>query len=119
MSDPFHALTSTADWTDALDRSADTPVLIYKHSSACPVSTQAQTEVQELAEAVPDLPVYRVVVQEHRTVSDEIEETLGVRHETPQALLLSDRTAVFDTSHFDVTAETLRDALDDAAVSSE
>jgi bacillithiol system protein YtxJ len=86
------------------------PVLIFKHSSACSVSASAEDEMHRLA-AKTDVPVYKLVVQRSRALSDEIAESLGVRHETPQALVLVDGEAVFDTSHFDVTVETLQDAL--------
>lgn len=111
MSDaPFHTLTSDADWTEALAQSEETPVLIFKHSSTCPVSGQANTEMTELVED-EDVQVYRVVVQDHRSVSDEIEADLDVRHETPQAILLHEKEPVFDTSHFNVTADRLREEL--------
>jgi len=107
---PFFSLAGDADWTEALERSEDTPVLIFKHSSACPVSAEANQEVQALAQS-DDVPVYRVVVQKNRAVSDDIAEMLGVRHETPQAIVVRNREPVFDTSHFNVTAETLREEL--------
>jgi bacillithiol system protein YtxJ len=110
MSDPFRSLTSDAEWDDAQAASADAPVLIFKHSNACPVSAQAHDEMAQLAEDA-DLPVYKVVVQEHRSVSDAVEADLEVRHETPQVILLRDRRPVFDTSHFEVTADTVRDEL--------
>jgi bacillithiol system protein YtxJ len=111
MSDaPFRPLNSDADWQDALAQSERSAVLVFKHSSACPVSGKAHTEMTELAEE-EDVPVYTVVVQENRSVSDTIEDDLDVRHETPQAILLHDRTPVFDTSHFNVTADTLREEL--------
>jgi len=111
MSDsPFHPLTSDADWADALAQSEETPAIIFKHSSACPVSSQAHTEMTELAESI-DVPVYKVVVQKNRAVSDQIESALDVRHETPQAIVLHDHTPVFDTSHFNVTADRLREEL--------
>jgi bacillithiol system protein YtxJ len=118
MPDPFHPLTSASAWDDAQTASEDAPVLIFKHSNACPVSAQAQDEMTELAEDT-DLPIYRVVVQEARSVSDTIEADLDVRHETPQAILLRDRRPVFDTSHFDVTAEAIRDALSAPSPSTE
>jgi bacillithiol system protein YtxJ len=111
MSDtPFHALTSDADWEDALSQSEDDPVLIFKHSSTCPVSAKAQQEMETLIEE-DAVPTFKVVVQEERAISDAIEDELGVRHETPQAILLDDRAPVFDTSHFNVTADTLRKEL--------
>lgn len=111
MSDaPFHPLTSDADWNEALANSEETPVLIFKHSSACPVSSQANTEMTELAQKA-DVPVYKVVVQNHRGVSDAIADELDLRHETPQAILLHEKRPVFDTSHFNVTADRLREEI--------
>jgi bacillithiol system protein YtxJ len=118
MADAFHSLDSESAWTAALEHSDETPVLIYKHSATCPVSTSAQAEV-EAVQSDASLPVYRVVVQEHRAVSNTIEDALGIRHETPQVILLHEQTPVFDTSHFDVTAEILYDELQRLPVSSE
>lgn len=108
--DSLHPLHSESDWEAALEHSEDTPVLVYKHSSTCPVSGQAHEEVEELI-GNDTLPVYKVVVQEERAISNQIESDLEVRHETPQAILLHDRDPVFDTSHFDVTAATIRQEL--------
>ena len=111
MSDsPFRSLSTTADWTEAQEQSEDQPVLVFKHSSACPVSAEADSELKGLAEDA-GLPVYRIVVQESRALSDTIADTLDVRHETPQAIVLEDRRPVFDASHFDVTADAVRDAV--------
>jgi bacillithiol system protein YtxJ len=60
-----------------------------------------------------DVPVYRVVVQDAREVADAIADDLGIKHETPQAVILAAGDATFDTSHYRVQEETLRDALDD------
>jgi bacillithiol system protein YtxJ len=111
MSDsPFRSLSSEADWADARAASEEQPVLVFKHSSACPVSAKADEELKSLAED-GSLPVYKLVVQESRALSDEIADHLGVRHETPQAIVLDDQTPVFDASHFDVTAEAVREAV--------
>lgn len=110
MSDPFRPLTSETEWTEALEASSESPVLVFKHSSACPVSAQANEEMSALA-ADAEVPVYKVVVQNHRAVSDAVEADLEVRHETPQAIVLRNRQPAFHTSHFDVTAETIREQL--------
>lgn len=111
MSDsPFLPLTSASEWTEAREHSVKQPVFIFKHSSACPVSAKAHTEMAELIDET-DVPVYKVVVQNHRSVSDTIETDLDIRHETPQAILLVEEAPVFNTSHFNVTADTLREEL--------
>lgn len=115
---PFHSLSSEADWNEARSRSEEQPVLVFKHSNACPVSGNADTEMRQLAQDA-SLPVYKLVVQQSRAVSDEIADALGVRHETPQVILLDQAAPVFHTSHFDVTAETVREALRSETVSPE
>jgi bacillithiol system protein YtxJ len=116
--DPFQPLASDADWADAQARSEEQPVLVFKHSAACPVSGSANQEMRQLAED-DEVPVYKLVVQQSRALSDEIADTLGVRHETPQAILLDGKESVFNTSHFDVTTETLREALRSVTLSAE
>lgn len=118
MSDePFSPLTTESDWSEALESSEDRPVLVFKHSSACPVSSKANQQMKELSEE-RDTPIYKLVVQESRPLSDTIADTLDVRHETPQAILLDEQEPVFDTSHFDVTADTVQEALQNVNVSS-
>jgi bacillithiol system protein YtxJ len=38
---------------------------------------------------------------------------LGVRHETPQALLIRDRRVVWSASHFRVTADAVAKAIEE------
>lgn len=111
---PFHPLEQMSDWTEAQDASKSNPVVLFKHSSACPTSARANDEMSELAS--DDVAVYRVVVQDARDVSDRIADELDVRHETPQAIVLSNGTPVFDASHFRVKADALREALASVSV---
>jgi bacillithiol system protein YtxJ len=111
-SDPtyFRPLVTSSDWSDALEASDDGPVVVFKHSAACPTSARANREMMQFADE-RDVPVYRVVVQESRPVSDTIEDETGVRHETPQVLVLRNRAPVFDASHYDVNADRVHNAL--------
>ena len=52
-----------------------------------------------------------VTVQTHRDVSNAVARKLGVRHETPQALLIREGRVVWSASHFRVTAEAVDAAL--------
>jgi spore coat polysaccharide biosynthesis protein SpsF len=52
-----------------------------------------------------------VTVQTHRAVSNAVSARLGVRHETPQALLIRDGRVVWSASHFRVTASAVDDAI--------
>jgi bacillithiol system protein YtxJ len=57
-------------------------------------------------------PQYAMVtVQTHRAISNAAAQQLGVRHETPQALLIRDGRVVWSASHFRVTAAAVEDAI--------
>ena len=107
-------IQNESDLESALDRSQDKPVVLFKHSSACSLSASAQQEIKELADRT-EAPIFRVVVQEARPVSNTIERTLNVRHETPQVIILRDGKAVFDASHRNVSVQTLTPQLSEAA----
>lgn len=107
------ALASPDELHEALTESANEPVLIYKHSTACPVSARARMRLEQyLEENEGDVPeCYVVDVIADRPVSNAVESELGVRHESPQLILVRDRKAVWDTSHSAIKGENIEQAL--------
>lgn len=112
MSDvPFRSLATEDDLDEALRLSDEEPVVLYKHSNACPISASAQDELKSLIGTAGEAPpIYQLVVQESRALSDRIAEHFSIRHETPQAIVVSDGEPTFNASHQDVTAERVRAA---------
>ena len=55
---------------------------------------------------------YERLIATHRGLSDEAAARLGVRHETPQAILLRDGRPVWSASHFRITKQQLDAAID-------
>ena len=96
----------------AIAESNDRPVLLFKHSRYCGVSAEALDELQSHIDGAPQQVAYRMItVQTHRSVSDAVAKRLGLRHETPQAILLRDGKIVWNASHFRITATQLDQAL--------
>jgi bacillithiol system protein YtxJ len=105
---------TSPDQIDALiAESAMRPVLLFKHSVSCGTSAYALDELQELLDRnhTEDVRYAVVVVQSDRATSNAIATRLGVRHETPQALLLRDGRVVWNASHHRLTADTLAKAV--------
>lgn len=89
-----------------------TPVLLFKHSTACPVSARAHAEFVRWLGVKPAQPRTALVrVIEERGVSQEITRRLRVTHQSPQAILIRGGEAVWHASHDAVTAEALSDAV--------
>ncbi len=88
------------------------PVLLFKHSYTCGTSAFALDELRAfIAEAPRDVHYAMVAVQTHRALSSSVAATLGIRHETPQVLLLRNGQVAWHASHYRVTAEALTRAL--------
>ena len=105
-------LTDMADIDAAIAESKERPVLLFKHSRYCGVSAEALDELQSHIESAPANVAYRMItVQTHRPISDAVAQRLGLRHETPQAILLRDGKIVWNASHFRITATQLAQVL--------
>ena len=92
----------------AIAESRERPVLLFKHSRTCGISCEAFDELQMHLSTSPRPAAYKLItVQSHRRVSDEASMRLGIRHETPQAILLKDGRAIWNASHFRITADEL------------
>jgi bacillithiol system protein YtxJ len=87
-------------------RSHEEPVILFKHSNTCPISAMAYKRMKESASGVALL-----VVQRSRELSREVESRTGVRHESPQVLVLRRGQSVWSASHFDITAEAVEQAV--------
>lgn len=96
----------------AIAESRERPVLLFKHSRHCGVSCEALDELQTHVDGSDARVAYKMItVQTHRSVSDAASERLGLRHQTPQAILLRDGKVVWTASHFRITATQLDDVL--------
>ncbi len=96
---------SAAAWLAALP--GEPPVLLYKHSTRCGVSLDAQDEVRAFAAGQPGLAIWQLEVPRQRRLADDLAERLGVPHQSPQVILLRGGAPVWHTSHQRIT----RDAL--------
>jgi bacillithiol system protein YtxJ len=106
METNFNPVRDTAALEELFARSHEEPVLLFKHSNSCPISARAYRQMEEVK-----TPISIVVVQQSRDLSREVEQRTGVRHETPQALLIRNGRAVWNASHFDVTADAVEQAV--------
>ena len=106
MNNGFIELRDVASLDDFLARSNGDPAIIFKHSDSCGISARAYTQMSEVAS-----PVGLVTVQTARAVSDELEKRLGLEHETPQVMIVSDGKVAWTASHGQVKAAAVEAAL--------
>ena len=88
------------------------PILIFKHSTRCSVSSMALGRLERewnLSES--DYPCYLLSVIDSRNVSQEIESIFQVRHESPQVLIIYKGDCIYHNSHIGIKFNEIKDRL--------
>jgi bacillithiol system protein YtxJ len=85
--------------------SAEKPVLIFKHSTRCSISSMAFDRLrrnwkQEDTEKVT--PFFLDLIR-YRNISDQISSDFGVYHQSPQIILIKEGQAIYDNSHMGIS----------------
>ena len=103
----FVRVVGTEALEDLINRSQERPVVIFKHSTTCPVSAAIYNEMERF-----DGEVALVEVQRARALSREIEKRTGIRHESPQVIVLQKGIVIWNASHWRVTARAVTEAVE-------
>ncbi len=82
-------------------------VLLYKHSPRCGISLVAGEEIERFARQEPTLPIVEIDVVRQRSLSQDLANVLGIRHASPQVILLRGAAPLWHTSHQRITAPVL------------
>jgi bacillithiol system protein YtxJ len=78
------------------------------------VCLAALDEVEAFVAARPDVPVYLVDVRTEQPLSQSIAARTGVRHESPQVIILRRGAAAWCASHHDITTDAIQRNLSTA-----
>lgn len=114
MNDPITTELTTTDQADPL-LAGDEPTWLLKHSITCPVSSAGKAQFDRYLAEHPDENAVVVIVQHSRDVSNHIAQVTGVRHESPQAMLVARGRVLWHASHGSITAQSMAGARSDAA----
>lgn len=110
----WHKLTDTDQIEEIKGDSKDRPVLIFKHSTRCPISSMAMNRLERKwndSEMDGLMPYYLDLVR-FRDVSNGVASSFGVTHESPQVLLISNGECVYHTSHNGISYGDIKSQFD-------
>lgn len=85
--------------------SNERPVLIFKHSTRCSISSMSLDRLlrnwkeEDESRVIP----YFLDLIAYRQLSDQIESEFGVVHQSPQVILIKEGKAVYEDSHFGIS----------------
>lgn len=87
------------------EESFERPVVIFKHSNSCGISSHVREIVSDV-----EGTINVVVVQTHRELSNEIASRTAYRHQSPQAFVIRDGEVVYHATHYGINPEKIAEA---------
>lgn len=97
-------IESEEDLAKALENSYHHRIAIFKHSTRCFISKTVLKNFEKEIDNLDDkLDIYYLDLLEHRPISNKISEDLGIRHESPQLIVIEDGKVINSSSHEDIS----------------
>lgn len=97
------------DFQTVLQRSEERPVLLFKHSTRCSISSVALARLDGEDELDEFLDSYLIDVINCRPLSNLIANHFEIRHESPQILLIFKGECIYDESHLAIFPKDIKD----------
>ncbi|MDH5476012.1 MAG: bacillithiol system redox-active protein YtxJ [Cyclobacteriaceae bacterium] len=87
-----------------LEKSSEKTQLIFKYSSTCSLSNMIFNRFENDWEsnAMKNINPVFLDILSYRGVSNKIESTLKIRHESPQVLVIENGKCIYDCSHMSI-----------------
>ena len=93
--------------------SAEGQVVIFKHSTRCPISAMAWRRVNDgWDDELAETPLYFLDLLRFRETSQAVSVHYGVQHESPQILLVENGRVVYQTSHNGINVKDIKGLID-------
>ena len=106
-------LTDEKQLAEIVETSQEKPVVIFKHSTRCPISSTAMNRLQRSWKTELDTQVklYYLDLVAFRNVSNAVADTFSVEHESPQVILIKGGNAIYNQSHFAISTAEIEENL--------
>lgn len=101
---PWVKLTSSEQLHELLKSSETKPVLLFKHSTRCSISSMALNRFENNMDPEKATCVYLDLLA-YRPISAEIESVTKVQHQSPQAILIDNHQVIYTETHSGINAQ--------------
>ncbi len=105
MDEHFKPVTDTESLDALFASSAQHPVILFKHDPYCPISARAYREMEQVS---ADVAI--VDVEHDKAIASAVTKRTGIRHESPQVIVVKDGQPVWSASQFNIKASAVFEA---------
>ena len=109
---PWLKIESIEDLDRILHNTEEKPVLLFKHSTRCSISSMALTSFERNWTSGRELcDTYFIDLLKHRDVSNLTAELTGIEHQSPQVIVIVGKEIVYDATHSSIDARKIESIL--------
>ena len=101
-------LLSIADLENAIEISHTLPVLIFKHSTRCSISTMSKSRLERSWEENTPIQTYFLDLIIYRDLSNNIAEQFKIEHQSPQVLIIKKGKCIYTASHNEIDFQKIK-----------
>lgn len=100
----WEKITSAEDLKNINQHSENQKIMIFKHSTTCSISASvlARMERKWNDEKAKNIVPYYLDLLSFRELSNQLAQNYGIKHESPQVLLIEKGKCIYDASHYDI-----------------
>lgn len=102
-------LDSIEKFNEAIDSSRDKPVVFFKHSTRCSISSMAMSRLEREWDLDDQVDLYYLDLLRYREISNEIADRLTIEHQSPQLIMVKDGRVVYHASHNIIQVEKVKE----------
>lgn len=106
----WNVLDSEQKVAEIIRLSDSRPQIILKHSISCPTSAMVKSRLDR-SPVVENADYYLLDLWNHRAVSDLVAQKFGIRHESPQILIIHEGKCIYNESHYGIVVEKIATSL--------
>lgn len=109
---PWIEITSMEMLEEITINSQKKPVAILKHSTSCGISRMVLRQFENEYKLEEDqYYLYFLDLLRHRDISNKIASKFNVPHESPQIIILREGKQVYNASHSEISASSLKEFI--------
>jgi bacillithiol system protein YtxJ len=110
----WKSLEDVGTVTQLQEKSRKRPVIIFKHSTRCSISSMALSRLERAwnEQDMEGADIFYLDLIRHRDVSQKVAESFRVPHQSPQLLLIRNEQCVYNTSHLGISYRALKEQID-------
>ena len=107
----WNQLTTEAQLDEIVAASNEQPILLFKHSTRCSISSTALGRLERAWDAL-ETPAYLLDLINFRNISAAIAEKFNIEHQSPQILVINQGACTYTSTHWDISFEDIKPHLD-------